>query len=125
MTESVQNSTVATQTPLPKTQLSLPTLATKPTLDKAGTQRNAFEEQMQRNDILLQQQMNALQAVDKNLKKTIESESLNNSISNATDIGFTEEFLQNEISNSNSLERCDSLTSNKVKKIFLRDYYGN
>lgn len=66
MTDDLPSTTVATQTPLPRTYLSFASLATK-TNSPSDTKFSSFEKQMLENELLLQTQRNALKMVDSKL----------------------------------------------------------
>lgn len=67
MTENISSTTIATQTPLPKTYLSFASMAQTKTKWHSDSQFTPFELQMLENELLLQTQRNALKAVDSKL----------------------------------------------------------
>lgn len=73
MTENVPSTTIATQTPLPRTYLSFDSLATKTKL-QSNSKLSSFEKQMMENDLLLQTQRNALKTIDLKLKENCYSD---------------------------------------------------
>lgn len=124
MTEYIRSSTVGTQTPLPKTNLSFPLIGKGPAND---ANRISFDEQMRRNDLLLQQQMNALLVVDKNLKKTIDSpRDCDMEAEESAEITATKSFLLNENFVNSVADNGNSVPSKYVIFIFSRIYFdGN
>lgn len=67
MTENISSTTIATQTPLPRTYLSFASMAQTKTKWQYDSQFIPFEKQMLENELLLQTQRNAMKAVDSKL----------------------------------------------------------
>lgn len=67
MTENISSTTIATQTPLPRTYLSFASMAQTKTKWQSDSQFTPFEKQMLENELLLQTQRNAMKAVDSKL----------------------------------------------------------
>lgn len=65
MTERIQCSNIGTQTALPKTNLLVSLLN--------NSNRSTFEEHIERNEQLLQSQMNGLQEIDEKLKQPMKT----------------------------------------------------
>lgn len=64
MTDMLPSTTIATQTPLPRTHLSFASLATVHGRVQADQKSSPFEQQMLENELLLQTQRNSLKIVD-------------------------------------------------------------
>lgn len=66
MTDDIPSTTVATQTPLPRTHLSFASLATKKNSQKEY-KSSPFEQQILENELRLQTQRNAMKTIDSKL----------------------------------------------------------
>lgn len=68
MTDRMSSTTIATQTPLPRTHLSFASLAA-PNV-RADRKSSSFEKKMLENELLLQTQRNALKMIDSKINET-------------------------------------------------------
>lgn len=67
MTDQMSSTTIATQTPLPRTHLSFASLAASNAT--ANQKSSPFENQMLENELLLQTQRNAIKVIDSKLNE--------------------------------------------------------